>query len=531
VQRLWREDGRIGDAVQIAAIGFAVPIIPMMQVISGTAASFAPLALLGAGITGGAAAMGWRKPRDDARFVLLVASAAALLALAVALALPGWVLAPAIAALAAVLLLLSERAADWRVERTSWAFGAVALAFMLLTGDGVGEANRAIGLGVIGPEWSGALRWSIGTAVALLFALGARFEVRIVAQIWAVLLGYTAVAQMVPAAWLALIPVAALPALAWTRKQRPVEPALATAALLALGWAALPFTRWAGIGLAALAGYPAYVGNLPVWSEALIRLAAPAVALIAAIALHPLNPRLRRAGLLVAAALGTAALHILYKQLFAIGDHGAFVARAMAERTVWELLLGAVALLAWRFGRRPIATAAGTLALAHFGWFTLLVHNPLWADQAVGPWLVPAYGTAAALLWAAGQVTLPPPLVRAREWALMLLILVFGVSALRQLVHGTMLNAAGLTQAEDIARSVLAIGAAIGFLLWGIRQGLRDWRVASLVLMLGSVAKVFLFDAAGLDGLLRIASFAALGFSLIGVGWLYSRYLPESRTV
>ena len=33
--------------------------------------------------------------------------------------------------------------------------------------------------------------------------------------------------------------------------------------------------------------------------------------------------------------------------------------------------------------------------------------------------------------------------------------------------------------------------------------------------------------AAGLDGLARIASFAALGFSLIGIGWLYSRYLPQ----
>jgi len=54
------------------------------------------------------------------------------------------------------------------------------------------------------------------------------------------------------------------------------------------------------------------------------------------------------------------------------------------------------------------------------------------------------------------------------------------------------------------------------------------WGVVSLVVMLAAVGKVFLFDAAGLDGLLRIASFAALGFSLIGVGWLYSRYLPDA---
>jgi len=60
-------------------------------------------------------------------------------------------------------------------------------------------------------------------------------------------------------------------------------------------------------------------------------------------------------------------------------------------------------------------------------------------------------------------------------------------------------------------------------LLWGIRSKKRDWRIASLFLMLGAVCKVFFFDAAGLEGLLRIGSFAALGFSLIGIGWLYSR--------
>ncbi len=47
--------------------------------------------------------------------------------------------------------------------------------------------------------------------------------------------------------------------------------------------------------------------------------------------------------------------------------------------------------------------------------------------------------------------------------------------------------------------------------------------------MLGAVAKVFLLDASGLNGLLRIASFIALGVSLIGIGWLYSRSLGPLR--
>lgn len=80
-------------------------------------------------------------------------------------------------------------------------------------------------------------------------------------------------------------------------------------------------------------------------------------------------------------------------------------------------------------------------------------------------------------------------------------------------------------QSEDLLRSLGGIVLAIGFLLWGARSGERSWRIGSLVLMVIAVLKVFLVDAAGLAGLARIASFMALGFSLIGIGWFYARQL------
>jgi uncharacterized membrane protein len=107
----------------------------------------------------------------------------------------------------------------------------------------------------------------------------------------------------------------------------------------------------------------------------------------------------------------------------------------------------------------------------------------------------------------------------------MVLVVLFAFSSLRQLFHGALLVAPGLPVAEDILRSILAIGLAIGFLLWGIARQQRDWRIASLALMLAAVGKVFLFDASGLQGITRIASFIALGLSLIGIGWLYARHL------
>jgi uncharacterized membrane protein len=109
----------------------------------------------------------------------------------------------------------------------------------------------------------------------------------------------------------------------------------------------------------------------------------------------------------------------------------------------------------------------------------------------------------------------------------MVAVVLFAFATLRQLFAGPDLTGPAIGAAENIGWSVLAIALALGFLLWGMRKALRDWRIASLVLMLVAVIKVFVFDASGLEGLLRIVSFLALGFSLIGIGWLYSRSLKS----
>jgi uncharacterized membrane protein len=199
------------------------------------------------------------------------------------------------------------------------------------------------------------------------------------------------------------------------------------------------------------------------------------------------------------------------------------------------VLAGAAAL--WRFGQGRAGAILLGAAFAHSALHTLLLHNPLWAEQAVGPLpilnlLILAYAVPAAVILAIDRLPTVKELIPDRTFTLawMVLILLFTASMLRQLFHGSLLVDLGLSEAEDIARSILAIALAIGFLLWGIRTQRRDWRIGSLVLMLAAVAKVFLWDTSGLEGLIRIASFVALGFSLIGIGWLYSRQLAPSRS-
>ena len=243
-----------------------------------------------------------------------------------------------------------------------------------------------------------------------------------------------------------------------------------------------------------------------------------------------------------AAATGAVALvvlHSVFKQILAIGDAAAFASAGLLERTVWQALLLGSAALAWhRRGRapwlRPLALGLGSAAFAHWAAYTLLLHNPLWSLQAVGSLplanlLLPAYAIAiAVLVWTRGAFEWQARWVRPLLDGMVMLLLALLVSSeLRQLFSGTYLTAASVDQAESLLRSLAGIVLAIAFLLWGARSGERSWRIGSLVLLLLAVGKVFLHDAAALDGFLRIASFAALGFSLIGIGWFYSRQLRQ----
>ena len=73
---------------------------------------------------------------------------------------------------------------------------------------------------------------------------------------------------------------------------------------------------------------------------------------------------------------------------------------------------------------------------------------------------------------------------------------------------------------------VLVFGAVL-ISLWSLSE-LRHAYPGSVLL---AVLKVFLVGAAGLEGLLRIASFLALGFSLVGIGWIDSRQLSNRDEV
>ncbi|QPQ54379.1 DUF2339 domain-containing protein [Allosphingosinicella flava] len=540
--KLWSGEGSSLEAGQIAALALAGPLLALIHFYDGEGDEtvFALLFLVSAFATAGIAKLGWTNQarRDDARFVILASATAICTSAAFALLFPDWALAPAFAGLALLLIILSARADDRRVEISGWGLAAAALVMLPITDQATAEFGRLVGDTEPMDRLAAFVRWSLTAVIAGLSLRWARkTSMRTVVRAVTPLLAYGAAAQFLSPTYLPVLAAAALVGLARLYPREPLRTAPESISLLVIIglWAVLPLSAWTQAGMMSAGGIPLFVTDLPNVHDALSLLLVPAA--VMAVALWPNRQERGEKVLLgVAACVAAIGLHILFKQLFAISSYEAFAAHGLAERTLWEAALLGGGLLFWKRGAAPFGLALSVAGLAHFGWFTLILHNPLWADQSVGDLpilnlLLPAYGLPLLWLWLTKgwMPEWPDAAWRSRSVVQMLLITLLGFSLLRQVAVGSILSVPGLSAGEDIARSLLAVGLAIGFLIWGIRQSKKEWRLASLALMLGAAGKVFLFDAAGLDGLLRIASFVALGLNLIGIGWLYSRYLPEER--
>jgi uncharacterized membrane protein len=99
----------------------------------------------------------------------------------------------------------------------------------------------------------------------------------------------------------------------------------------------------------------------------------------------------------------------------------------------------------------------------------------------------------------------------------------------KRVFQGHALVAWSLSGAESYAYSAVWLASALALFAAGIRLGRQYIRYAGLGVMVLVVLKVFLWDMSGLEGLYQIGSFLGLGLSLVGIGWLYQRFVQKSR--
>jgi uncharacterized membrane protein len=89
----------------------------------------------------------------------------------------------------------------------------------------------------------------------------------------------------------------------------------------------------------------------------------------------------------------------------------------------------------------------------------------------------------------------------------------------------------GVSNAENIGYSAALLALSLVWMWRGIATVSRTLRIAGLSLLTLVTFKVFLIDAAALDGILRILSFLGLGLALIGIGWAYSRFVGKTASL
>ncbi|WFL78230.1 DUF2339 domain-containing protein [Altererythrobacter arenosus] len=537
---IWRRDERMVDWLQLAGVPLGIAAVAYGTFGSFDADLFEPRLALATATLAVLPALGaWRLWQGDRAIatVTLLGSAGLLAFAALLMATPGWI-AVAMAALVffALFGLVRDRE-DRHYSVLLWSFAVLSLLALALGMPSESELARLGGEGWTDDRVRPLIRWISATLPFLALAWReSSTESRRVGEALAALLAYGALAQMLPSDALAWTVALAAIAVFYRLRDRMVAQwvFLAIAGL----WALAPFFEWLAAGAEAIVGDPLLIDRLPSLRAALLHIA-PVGAALAVTGLPGVKDNSRLVdGRLLAAPVALVVAHILFKQVFAIADLTQFVSQGLLERTLWEALLLGTGWLVLR-GAGPLkpqpllAGSLAAMALAHAAWFSGLVHSPLLDRQAIGPAPLANLALAATVVAALAAVMLRQLAIeRFRpifDGIIMIVISIGAIVLLRQAFGGSIPVDVPLGQTEDLLRSLLGILLALAFLFVGSKRGERSWRIGSLVLMLLAVAKVFLFDTAGLEGLLRIASFMALGFSLIGIGWFYSRQLRTTE--
>jgi len=294
---------------------------------------------------------------------------------------------------------------------------------------------------------------------------------------------------------------------------------------------------------ASLSGAGAVMNRLPGILEA-VRTTFISALLIGAIAWAPFfaaGERTRKVALIAGGAGVTAFVWLLVKQVASITSPSDFIRLGFAERAIITQFFFGLGWLAFaQSDKRPTLLHLRNAALVLIGigifrviWFDLVVHNPLFDPQAVGP--VPIanlatvhFAAVAAWLWLAA--TRLPARVPGKGLSLGMMIVAMGVTV-RQAFQGNLLSGADVSNSENYAYSAAFMLLSVAWLFLGIRRELKLLRFAGLLLLTVVTLKVFLVDAAALTGLLRIFSFLGLGIALIGIGWAYGQVMRIKNPV
>jgi uncharacterized membrane protein len=98
-----------------------------------------------------------------------------------------------------------------------------------------------------------------------------------------------------------------------------------------------------------------------------------------------------------------------------------------------------------------------------------------------------------------------------------------------RLFQGPVLTFGPTSDAEQYTYSAVWLAFGVTLLIAGFLLRSQPVRLASAAVVALTIAKVFIVDMSGLEGVFRALSFIVLGLVLVGIGWLYQRLLFPAR--
>ncbi|MEO3998640.1 DUF2339 domain-containing protein [Mesorhizobium sp. CAU 1732] len=213
----------------------------------------------------------------------------------------------------------------------------------------------------------------------------------------------------------------------------------------------------------------------------------------------------------------------------------------LAEQSIYTLIMiGAGGILLALDVRSPSpvfrygSMIAGVLSVFTIATTHFIDLNPLATNDSTGTipvinlillgYLLPAIAMAAVALYARGKR--PGWYVSMLAVGAAALAFAYVSLSVRRIFQGEFIGAwKGMTGLENYTYSAVWLALGVAILVAGVRLRSRVLRLASAGLVVIAVAKVFVFDMSGLEGVLRALSFMGLGVVLIGIGMFYQRML------
>ncbi len=241
----------------------------------------------------------------------------------------------------------------------------------------------------------------------------------------------------------------------------------------------------------------------------------------------------------------TLTAYYTVRHLFHSGAGTALHDPSFIERGITTNVLIAFSIAAYSFGIKYKRTVFSTLGIAltyiglfRIGWFDIITDNP-WKNVSDAGNLVLLNGITLtfglpiiSLLYQAKQLTKNnypnlPRIIHSSCLILTFATVTFWVRHLFSLSPNFVSYRMG--NAEMYGYSVAWLLLGVSLLASGIIKKNTYLRYGSLAVLIVTVGKVFFFDASELDGLLRVSSFFGLGLALIGLSYIYTRFVFKNE--